>query len=326
MKMLPSDYPLTPVISLVDKKLNRRQFLKFQLKGALWLAAGMAGLSMPGVVQAGAIPDISVVKGKTGAATRAAVEQLGGMKAFVKPGDKVVIKPNMSFGNGVENATNTKPEVIRELVAMAKEAGASRIRVLDHPLGFPRTCIAEIKDACDTVEEGITHALTDYNFYQSTKINDKWYGFNETSFMKDVLAADCLISAPTAKSHDMTGVSLSLKGLMGLVYDRWAMHQQGLDGNIVKLATFLRPKLKLAVIDATRVLSTNGPAGPGKIIPMNTIIASSDMVAADAKTVEMCTWYGKRFKPRQISHILLAHKQGLGRMDVENLAVKQIVI
>jgi uncharacterized protein (DUF362 family) len=326
MKMLPPDDPLTPVISFVDKKLNRRQFLKFQLKGALWLATGMAGLSMPRVIQAGAIPDISVVKGKTGAATRAAVEQLGGMQAFVKPGDKVVIKPNMSFPNGVENATNTKPEVVRELVAMAKEAGASRIRVLDHPLGTPGPSIAEIKDACNGVDEGITHALTDYNFYQSTRINDKWYGFNKTSLMKDVLAADCLIAAPTAKSHDMTGVSLSLKGMMGLVYDRWIMHQQGLDGSIVKLAAFLKPKLKLAVIDATRVLSTNGPRGPGKIIPMNTIIASPDMVAADAKTVEMCTWYGKRYKPRQISHIRLAHKQGLGRMDVENLAVKQTVV
>lgn len=326
MKMLPTEDPLTPVISFVDKKLNRRQFLKFQLNGALWLATGLAGLSMPGVVQAGAIPDISVVKGKPGAATRAAVEQLGGMKIFVKPGDKVVIKPNMSFPYGVENATNTRPEVIRELVAMAKEAGASRIRVLDHPPGSTEASIADIKDACSTVEEGITHALTDYNFYQPTKISDKWYGFNETDIMKDVLAADCLIAAPTAKSHDMAGVSLSMKGMMGLIYDRWALHQQGLDGNIVKLAAFLKPKVKLAVIDASRVLSTGGPSGPGKIIPLNTIIASPDMVAADAKAVEMCTWYGRRFKPRQIIHIRLAHEQGLGRMDVENLAVKQIVI
>ena len=230
MKMLPSSDPSFPIITFVDKKLNRRQFLKFQLKGALWLGTGMAGLSMPGVLRAGAIPDISVVKGKTGAATRAAVEQLGGMKAFVKPGDKVVIKPNMSFANGVVNATNTKPEVIRELVAMVKEAGASRIRVLDNPLGSPGHCIAEIRDACNAVDEGITHGLNDENFYQATKINDKWYGFNRTSIMKDVLAADCLIAAPTAKSHDMTGVSLSLKGMMGLVYDRWMMHQQGLDG------------------------------------------------------------------------------------------------
>ena len=80
------------------------------------------------------------------------------------------------------------------------------------------------------------------------------------------------------------------------------------------------------MVDASRVLSTNGPRGPGEIITMNTIVASADMVAADAKTVEMCTWYGKRFKPRQIKHIRLAHEQGLGRMDIENLVVKQTTV
>ncbi len=311
-------------LTFIDSTLNRRQFLKFQLKGALWLSAGAASLSLPGVVQADAVPDISVVKGKPGAATRAAVNHLGCMQTFVKPGDKVVIKPNMSFINGVENATNTRPEVVRELVAMVKEAGAARVRVLDNTLCQPEQSIAEIKDACQMFNEDIIHALTDYSFYKSTKLNDQWFSFNKTDVMKDVLTADCLIAAPTAKSHHATGVSLSMKGMMGLVYDRWTMHQQGLDDAIVNLAAFLKPKL--VVVDVSRVLSTNGPRGPGEIIPMNTIIASPDMVAADAKTVEMCTWYGKRFKPRQIKHIRLAHEKGLGRMDIENMVIKQTTI
>ena len=319
MTAYPSKTLSEPDVTFIDSTLNRRQFLKFHLKGALWLASGAASLSLPGAVPAGQVPDISVVKGKPGVATRAAVNHLGGMQTFVKPGDKVVIKPNMSFINGVENATNTRPEVVRELVAMAKEAGASRVRVLDHTLCQPEQSIADIKDACQMFNEDITHALTDYRFYKPTKINDQWFGFNKTDVMKDVLAADCLIAAPTAKSHHATGVSLSMKGMMGLVYDRWAMHQQGLDAAIVSLAAFLKPKL--VVVDVSRILSTNGPRGPGEIIPMNTIVASADMVAADAKTVDMCTWYGKRFKPRQIKHIRLAHEKGLGRMDIENLVV-----
>lgn len=324
MKNHQSNHPLTDVPLLTDPQLNRRQFLRFQITGALWLATGTAGLCLPDALQAGATPDISMVKGKPGAATRTAVNLLGGMPAFVRPGDKVVIKPNMSFANGVENATNTRPEVVRELVAMAKEAGASKVRVLDHTLCQPEPSIAEAKDACRIFNEDIVHALNDYSFYKSTKINDKWFGFNKTDVMKDVLTADCLIAAPTAKSHHATGVSLSMKGMMGLVYDRWAMHQQGLNDAVVSLAAFLKPKL--VIIDATRVLSTNGPRGPGEIIPMNTIIASPDMVAADAQTVEMCTWYGKRFKPQQIEHIRLAHEQGLGRMDIENLVVKQTTV
>lgn len=306
------------------RSMNRRQFLRWQLKGALWLAAGSAGLCPPTPSHADALPEIAVVKGRPQAATRAAVDILGGMAAFVKSGDKVVIKPNMSFPNGVENATNTRPEVVRELVAMALEAGAARVRVLDHPLGDPTQCIAEIRDACTSIGKGITHALTDSDLYRPVQMPELGYGFNRTDVMRDVLSADCLIAAPTAKSHHMTGVSLSIKGMMGLVYDRWAMHRQGIDGAVVSLAAFLKPKL--VVVDASRILATNGPRGPGEIIPMHTIIASADMVAADAQTVQIGTWYGKRFQAAQIQHIRMAHEKKLGRMDVENLVVRQATV
>ena len=104
------------------------------------------------------------------------------------------------------------------------------------------------------------------------------------------------------------------------------MHETGLDKAIVALAAFVRPKLKLVVIDASRVLSTNGPGGPGKVLPMNTIIASKDMVAADAQAVKMFEWGGKRIHPKQVKHIRLAYENGLGRMDVEKLSVKQVEI
>ncbi len=144
-----------------------------------------------------------------------------------------------------------------------------------------------------------------------------------TEVMKEVLKSDVLIAAPVAKSHSATGVSLSMKGMMGLNYDRGVMHRKKhLHTSIVDLCTVL--KADLTVIDGTRVLSTNGPHGPGKVLKKDTIIASKDMVAADAYAVAAFEWYGKRFKPRQVRHILEAHKRGLGRMDVENLNVKAI--
>ena len=244
------------------------------------------------------------------------------MNRFVKPGQKVVIKPNMSFPTGQETALNTDVNVVREVAAMCWEAGASKVRILDNPLGMGRYCIPEIRSACEPVKPGMVHAVTDYAFYKSVRISDAWYGFNKTSVIKDVLAADVLIAVPKAKSHEMTGVTLSLKGMMGLVFDRRAMHQTGIDKGIVTLAGYLKPKL--VVVDATRVLSTNGPHGPGEIIAENKVIASADMVAADAMTVKLCTWWGRRMEPRQVKHIKLAHEKGLGRMDIENLNVKQI--
>ena len=58
----------------------------------------------------------------------------------------------------------------------------------------------------------------------------------------------------------------------------------------------------------------------------NTIIASDDMVAADAQAVSMFEWYGRKLKPRNVKHIRFAHERGLGRMDVDNLRRKQIQV
>jgi uncharacterized protein (DUF362 family) len=193
---------------------------------------------------------------------------------------------------------------------------------LDNPTQRAERCIKTTKDALGIFNQDIVHALVNQNFYKPVSIPEGKY-FKETDVMQDVLKADVLIAAPVAKSHTMTGVSLSMKGMMGLIYNRQTMHADyDLDPAIIDLCSLLKPDL--VVVDLIRVLSTNGPWGPGKVIRMDTVIASNDMVAADAKTVHMCEWYGQRFEPRQVDHIRIAHERGLGRMDVENLHVKHI--
>ncbi len=304
--------------------MNRREFLKYQLKGILWVMAGGSGILMPEKTLAGGIPDISVVNGKPGPATRAAVELLGGMKQFVKPGNRVVIKPNMSFPSPPERASNTHPEVIREIAAMCMEAGAGRVRVLDHTLGPEELCIERsgIRDACNSISRKMVFSINDGSFYRDVNIPDG-KSMKKTEIVKEVLKSDVLIAAPVAKSHSSAGVSLSMKGMMGLNYNRRIMHfRYNLHTSIVDLCTVL--KADLTVIDGTRVLSTNGPSGPGKVLKRDTVIASRDMVAADAYAVSIFEWSGQRFKPGQVRHIKEAHERGLGRMDVENLNVRAI--
>ena len=304
--------------------INRREFMKSQAKGALLLTAASSGFIIPRMLNAASVPDIGIAAGDPAAAARAAVNLLGGMKAFIKSGERVVIKPNMSFDGPVQDALNTHPEIIRELAAMCKEAGASRIRVLDHPLRPSEQCIQGARDACRVFGNDIVHALDKEDFYQEVTIS-KGVSLSQTDVMKDVLESDVLIAAPVAKSHGSTGVSLSMKGMMGLVFNRSIMHwRYNLHSSIVDLCTILRPRL--VVIDATRVLTTNGPGGPGKVITPKTVIASRDMVAADATAVAMFEWYGKKMEPRQVKHIKLAHERGLGRMDIQNLNTKKVIV
>lgn len=310
----------------MEQKISRRDFLKYQLKGALWLTAASSGVILPGKgLAAEAFPDIAVAKGAPAAATKAAVEMLGGIRKFVKKGNKVVIKPNMSFANPPEKATNTHPEVVRELAVMCKEAGASRIMILDNPLQPAEQCLklSGIADACKSVDDKMVQMISKPSLFQETAIPNS-VTLNKTDIMKDVLKADVLIAAPVAKSHSGAAVSLSMKGMMGLIHYRTGLHWLDLHSCIVDLATVL--KADLVVTDGTRVLSTDGPRGPGKVLKMNTVIASEDMVAADAYAASTFEWYGKKFKPAQVRYIREAHERGLGRMDVENLKIKTVSV
>ncbi len=100
--------------------LTRRDFLKLQLVGIMG-AAVVPGVLGTGRVSAQEIPDLAVVNGSPGPATRAAVELLGGMKQFVKPGQKVIIKPNMSFSTPPERASNTHPVLVVRFEARTPE-------------------------------------------------------------------------------------------------------------------------------------------------------------------------------------------------------------
>ncbi len=306
--------------------MHRREFLKYQLQGMFWIAAGGSGLFLPKPGIAGPEPDVAVIKGNRVAATRAAVKLLGGMQRFVKPGNRVVIKPNMSFARPPEAGTNTHPEVVRELAVMCKEAGAASILIPDNMLHLETACLEKngIREACASVDTNMVRAVSSPHLFKEVIIPDA-EDIPRTDVMKAVLKCDVLIAAPTAKSHSSAGVSLSLKGMMGLIYDRGVFHgRYDLDTSIVDLCTVL--KADLTVIDASRVLSTGGPQGPGKISRENTIIASADMVAADATAVSMFEWYGRRFKPAQVNHIRLAHQRGLGRMDIENLNTRKVSV
>jgi uncharacterized protein (DUF362 family) len=301
-------------------RINRRDFLKYQVTGALCLTSGILA---PKRLFAQAPPDIAVAKGGPAAATRAAVSALGGISRFVKKGQRVVIKPNMSFPTPPERASNTHPEVVRELAALCREAGAERVLVLDNPLGPAELCMetSGIAEACAVIDRRMVHTVSDPSQFSEKRIPDG-KSLTETDIMKEVLRADVLIAAPVAKSHSGAGVSLSMKGMMGLVYNRMIFHRRDLHTAIVDLSTVL--KADLTVIDATRVLSTGGPGGPGKVLTPDAVIASADMVAADAYTVAAFEWYGKTYRPDQVRHIREAHQRGLGRMDIENLRVKTV--
>lgn len=247
---------------------------------------------------------------------RAAVDALGGMGKFVRSGDFVVIKPNIAWNRLPAAAATTNPELVAELVRMCKEAGAGRVLVVDHIIDRPAEGVLNFTGILAAAKGAgaEVRAAQNESDYETVAV-PKGRLLTSDTCIKHILKADVYINAPIAKTHGATGLTLGMKNQMGCNWDRQSWHQSGLDQCIADYATAVRPDL--TVLDANRILLTNGPKGPGETRDAGKVIAGVDPVAVDAYGA---TLFG--MKPHEIGHIKLAHEQGVGEIDLEKLTVR----
>ncbi len=296
--------------------ITRRKFLKTAAAG---MALGLVG--RPVFSFAKEEHDLAVISGDPAAATKKALEAMGGISRFVRKGQPVVLKPNMSFSRTPEFATTTHPLVVATVAQACVEAGASQVLVLDHTLHRAELCLerAGIREACKNIPKVYVLALQERKFFREVKIRNGKV-LESVEVVKEILDGHILINIPVAKSHSGTGVSLGLKGLMGLIWDRESFHSQyNINQAIAELGTVIKPQL--TILDATRALVSGGPGGPGEVKKPNLIIAGTDPVAVDSYGVSIVPWYGQKFKGRQVEHLLAAYQEGLGKIDIDQLRV-----
>jgi len=265
--------------------------------------------------------DLAIISGEPVAATKKALEAIGGISRFVKKGQRVVLKPNMSFARTPDLSATTHPLVVATVAQACVEAGAPQVLVLDHTLHRPELCLERtgIREACKNISGVHVLALQERTFFREVKIS-KGEVLESVEIVKEILDGHILINMPVAKSHSATGVSLGMKGLMGLVWDRESFHSRfNINQAIADLGAVIRPQL--TVLDATRALVSGGPGGPGEVKKPNLIIAGTDPVAVDSYGVSIVPWYGQNFKGRQVEHLLAAYQKGLGKIDIDQLKV-----
>jgi len=251
--------------------------------------------------------------------TRAAVAALGGIERFVKPGNDVIIKPNIcSASYPFEYAATTNPEVVATLVKMCREAGAKRVRVMDSPFSGTDGQAYVISG----IEQAVKQAGGDMELmsrmkYQETAIPDgrdikKWPVY------QDVLKADVLINVPIAKTHNLAKLTLGMKNLMGVILDRSQIHYN-MGQRLADLLSLMKPSL--TVVDAVRILTRGGPTGGNLdwVKKLDTVVASHDVVAADAFAA---TFFG--MKGDDLDYVKAAAAMKLGRKDIENIEIARI--
>jgi uncharacterized protein (DUF362 family)/Pyruvate/2-oxoacid:ferredoxin oxidoreductase delta subunit len=219
-------------------------------------------------------------------AVRAALEQLlaplGGMAAFVRPGQKVLLKPNLLSGKPPEKAVTTHPEIVRQVILLAQAAGGI-VSVGDSPgIGTPES-VARKCGILQVVEEtGARFAP----FVESVPVKVSAGTFHQLELAREVLDAEVIINLPKLKTHQMMGYTGAVKNLFGSVVGmrKVRLHlQAGADPAffalmLLELAEHIPPAL--SIMDAVVGMEGNGP-GSGDPIQIGALLASPHALALD---------------------------------------------
>jgi uncharacterized protein (DUF362 family) len=250
--------------------------------------------------------------------TAAALAAFGGMTAFVAKGDFVVIKPNVGWDRRPEQAANTNPDVVAEVVRQCVAAGAARVLVTDVTCNDATRCFNRSGIAAAAREAGAEVQLAQEARFREVNIGGAMLG---RQLVYDAyLEADKFINIPIAKHHALTRVTLGMKNLYGILGGNRSRLHQDIHNSLADLASFLRPSL--VIVDAWRVLLRNGPQG-GSLADVDErkmLVACTDQVAVDAYAGE--TFFGLAIE--DMPWVTLAETRGLGTSDYNSLPLEEV--
>jgi len=247
----------------------------------------------------------------------AGITRLGGWQAFVKKGQKATVKPNAAWASRPEQGGNTHPLLVGECVAGCRAFGASKVVVPENSCSNPKQSfsLSGIENAVREAGGRMYSAKRPEHFKSADLPAAK--DLKQADVVTDVLETGCLINVPVAKTHRAAGLTLSMKNWMGSVLDRGAWHRANLHQCIADFSTFIKPSL--IIIDATRVMLTNGPRGPGKLAYPNQLILATDPVAADAYAASLFD-----MSPFDVPYIRIAHEMNVGCGDLANIDIVHV--
>ncbi len=300
---------------------TRRDFLKTTL------AAGAAAAALPSLnliaadaPSTGGAPDLITVKGEDRVAMLdRALQAFGGLDAFVKKGQKVVIKPNIGWDRPPELCANTHPDIVSRLVKLSLDAGAAEVSVFDHTChpwekAYKNSGIAAAAKAAGArVLPG-----NDESYYREVEIPNG-VSLKSVKIHTAILDSDVFINVPVLKHHGGATMTACIKNLMGIIWDRRFYHRNNLHQCIADILSVRKPDLN--ILDAFSPMKRNGPIG-NSVADLDTtvkqLLISADIVAIDAAASRLL---GHK---DDIEHVRIAAAAGYGNNNLGKLKIERV--
>lgn len=307
--------------------MDRRQFLR---KGFLYSALGSLYASTLGRIpalalnagKAGGNYDLVAVRGGEPVEMyRRAMEEMGGMERYIRPGQTVALKPNASWDVPPERAANTNPELMGAIVEDCLRAGAGSVFAFDHTCDNWERCYANtgIADAVRGAGGQMLHANME-RYYSEVDIPGA-KRLTRAKVYQRLIDADVYINIPVLKHHASTTVTIAMKNLMGVVWDRRFWHRNDLHQCIADFCLWRKPDLN--IVDAYLVMTQNGPRGisTADLTRMRSLMVSPDIVAVDAAGAMLMG-----HDPREIGHLRIGKEMEIGEIDLEKLNIQRVLL
>lgn len=270
---------------------------------------------------------VSVVGDRYFENTLKAVDALGGMQRFVARNKTVGILINSAIDR---RAAHTNPDISLAVVKMCLEAGAKQITTLHETgLGYWRRSPLFEKLKSDVDRIRYADEMTEVQI-------EKGKSLKRAEISKALLNCDVFINLPIIKDHEGTRFTCNMKNVMGAcssstcrrfhfgesssllnVFKGYYSNVELLAQSIADVNLVRRPDL--CIVDATEILATNGPGGPGEVRKPREVIASTDCVAADM--------YATRHLGLDWAELLVirrAHEHGYGPKTLKEVNIRTI--
>ncbi|MBC7881343.1 MAG: DUF362 domain-containing protein [Anaerolineae bacterium] len=241
---------------------------------------------------------------------------LGGMAAFVKAGDRVLLKPNLLTGGRPSKACTTDPAMIREVAAMVKDCGGKPF-LGDSPAFGSAAGVARANGLLPICQD-LAIPIVEFS---ARRYASAGATFDHLRLSKEAMEADVLINLPKVKSHMQLTVTLAVKNLFGCVPGKmkaWWHMEAGKDRlrfgkMLVETAATLAPDL--TIIDGIVAHEGNGPSA-GEPRDLGLLGASADVFALDRVFTAILG-----IDPKTVPVLLAMDTLGIDPCNLEEIAI-----